>query len=230
MASSPKENRKKTSGDDFAGDIAGDMPDEDAEGEGTRGLNQRDEGFPGGLLSASCLLPGEKEATADGGEGTQLAELLFFAYRAFVAQPDEILADYNFGRAHHRVLHFVVRSPGLQINELLDILGITKQSLGRVLRQLVETGFITQAEGRDDRRVRLLYPTPEAIKLVARLSALQSRMITEALDKCPDEAKKHVCQFLANMLPDAQKEILDAWRTRKKSPLILPGKGEDQTG
>jgi hypothetical protein len=79
-------------------------------------------------------------------------ELLFFAYRDFVSDPDRILTDYGFGRAHHRVLHFVNRQPGLTIAELLDILRITKQSLNRVLKELVEKGFIEQRPGVQDRR------------------------------------------------------------------------------
>ena len=83
-------------------------------------------------------------------------ELLFFAYRDFTAEPDAILAEYGFGRAHHRVVHFVGRHPQMTVGELLAILRITKQSLGRVLGQLVRQGFIAQHRGPDDRRQRLL--------------------------------------------------------------------------
>jgi DNA-binding MarR family transcriptional regulator len=77
----------------------------------------------------------------------ELIELLFFAYRDFVSDPDKILKDYGFGRAHHRVIHFVGRHPGICVAELLDILRITKQSLGRVLRQLIDTGHVPQQVG-----------------------------------------------------------------------------------
>src|SRR6266446_8160438 len=90
-----------------------------------------------------------------------LIELLFFAYRDFVGDADEILAKFGFGRAHHRVLHFVNRNPGMKVAELLDILKITKQSLARVLRQLIQEGYILQREGANDRRQRLLYVTPK---------------------------------------------------------------------
>src|SRR5262249_42220475 len=83
-------------------------------------------------------------------------ELLFFAYRDFTGDPDAILAEYGFGRAPHRVLHFVNRNPGLRVANLLEILKITKQSLARVLKQLVGEGFITQKAGAEDRRERLL--------------------------------------------------------------------------
>src|SRR5216683_5518167 len=83
-------------------------------------------------------------------------ELLFFAYRDFTAEPDAILAQYDFGRAHHRVIHFVVRHPRMTVGELLAILRITKQSLSRVLSQLVRQGFIIQRSGSQDRRQRLL--------------------------------------------------------------------------
>ena len=86
-------------------------------------------------------------------------ELLFFAYRDFIGDPDDVLAKFGFGRAHHRVLHFVNRNPGMKVAELLDILKITKQSLGRVLKQLIDQGYVVQKEGANDRRQRLLYVT-----------------------------------------------------------------------
>src|ERR671922_1607060 len=84
-------------------------------------------------------------------------ELLFFAYRDFTAEPDAVLAEFNFGRAHHRVLHFVNRRPGLRVADLLDILKITKQSLARVLKQLVDQGFVVQHAGEADRREGRLF-------------------------------------------------------------------------
>src|SRR5271166_5197213 len=88
-----------------------------------------------------------------------LIELLFFAYRDFVSDPDQLLDKLGFGRAHHRVLHFVNRNPGMKVAELLDVLKITKQSLGRVLKQLIDEGYVVQKEG-PDRRQRLLYVSP----------------------------------------------------------------------
>src|SRR5436309_8934357 len=100
-------------------------------------------------------------------------ELLFFAYRDFTAEPDAILAEYGFGRAHHRVVHFVGRHPQMTVGELLGILRITKQSLSRVLGQLVRQGFIAQRRGPDDRRQRLLELTDSGRKLERLLSAPQ---------------------------------------------------------
>ena len=88
-----------------------------------------------------------------------LIELLFFAYRDFISDPDAILGPIGFGRAHHRVVHFVNRRPGLTVAELLDVLKITKQSLARVLKQLIDTGYIVQVTGPTDRRQRQLYAT-----------------------------------------------------------------------
>ncbi len=84
----------------------------------------------------------------------RLIELFFFAYREFTGDADSILERYGFGRAHHRILHFVNRDPGMTIAEILDLLEITKQSLSRVLRQLIDDGFIAQVQGTDDRRQR----------------------------------------------------------------------------
>src|ERR671921_1939591 len=110
-----------------------------------------------------------------------LIELFFFAYRDFVSDPDRILAEYGFGRAHHRVLHFVDRQPGLTIAELLDILRITKQSLNRVLKELIEKGFIEQRPGTSDRRQRLLFTTGLGHQLALRLAKLQTQRIMRAL-------------------------------------------------
>src|SRR4030088_1899407 len=89
----------------------------------------------------------------------ELIELLFFPFRDFVGDPDHVLANIAFGRAHHRVLHFVNRNPGMKVAELLDILKITKQSLGRVLKQLIDPGYVEKEEGAKDRRHRLLSVT-----------------------------------------------------------------------
>jgi DNA-binding MarR family transcriptional regulator len=107
-------------------------------------------------------------------------ELLFFAYRDFTAEPDEMLAEYAFGRAHHRVIYFVGRHPGLSVSELLGILKITKQSLSRVLSQLVEQGFIVQRAGAADRRRRLLELTERGVELERRLSENQRQRIARA--------------------------------------------------
>ena len=107
-------------------------------------------------------------------------ELLFYAYRDFTAEPDVILAEYGFGRAHHRVIHFVGRHPEMTVTELLGILKITKQSLSRVLSQLVRQGFVTQRAGERDRRQRLLELTAKGIELERRLSENQRVRVANA--------------------------------------------------
>ncbi len=111
----------------------------------------------------------------------QLVELLFFAYRDFVSDPDAILGRIGFGRAHHRVVHFVGRSPGMPVAELLAILKITKQSLGRVLRELIVKGYVRQEEGAVDRRQRLLYLTPKGHELKLQLISPQIDRFRRAL-------------------------------------------------
>ena len=107
-------------------------------------------------------------------------ELLFYAYRDFTAEPDAMLARYNFGRAHHRVIYFVGRYPEMTVTELLGILRITKQSLSRVLGQLVRQGFIVQKPGPRDRRQRLLQLTPKGVELERELSENQRRRVAKA--------------------------------------------------
>ncbi|MEM9279975.1 MAG: MarR family transcriptional regulator [Pseudomonadota bacterium] len=127
-------------------------------------------------------------------------ELLFFAYRDFVSDPDKRLSNYNFGRAHHRVLYFVNRSPGMTVAELLDILRITKQSLGRVLKQLIESGHIVQTEGATDRRKRLLFPTSKGRELILELSEPQSERLGKALQSLDENERATVVAFLKGMI------------------------------
>src|SRR5712691_6210810 len=115
-------------------------------------------------------------------------ELLFFAYRDFTAEPDAILARYDFGRAHHRVVQFVGRHPQMTVGELLGILRITKQSLSRVLGQLVRQGFIVQHRGAQDRRLRLLELTTSGRELEHRLSELQRARVAAAFSKAGAQA------------------------------------------
>ena len=110
-----------------------------------------------------------------------MMELFFFAYRDFVKDADRLLEKYKFGRAHHRVLHFVDRRPGLPIAALLDILKITKQSLNRVLKQLLDGGFVEAREGANDRRQRLLYTSPKGAALARELARLQSARFVRVL-------------------------------------------------
>ena len=107
-------------------------------------------------------------------------DLLFFGYRDFTAGADQILAELGMGRAHHRVLHFVGRRPGITVGELLAILGITKQSLGRVLTRLIEEGYVAQSTGRSDRRQRLLTLTPKGEALERRLFERQRECVMRA--------------------------------------------------
>ncbi|CAA7616693.1 MarR family winged helix-turn-helix transcriptional regulator [Magnetospirillum sp. UT-4] len=118
----------------------------------------------------------------------QAIELLFFAYRDFTAEPDAILAEYGFGRAHHRVIYFVGRHPDMTVSDLLAILRITKQSLSRVLGQLVDEGFVTQRPGARDRRQRLLQLTEKGIELERQLTERQRARIARAYRDAGAEA------------------------------------------
>ena len=129
-----------------------------------------------------------------------IIELLFFAYRDFVGDPDEVLAKFGFGRAHHRVLHFVNRNPGMKVADLLDILNITKQSLGRVLKQLIDQGYVIQKEGAQDRRQRLLFVTPKGEALALRLATLQTQRITRAFGELGSGAHDAARRFLTAMI------------------------------
>ena len=136
----------------------------------------------------------------------ELIELLFFAYRDFVGDPDEVLGKLGFGRAHHRVLHFVNRNPGMKVADLLDILKITKQSLGRVLKQLVDQGYVVQKEGANDRRQRLLYVTPKGEALALKLAGLQMQRINRAFGELGPGAHEAARRFLTAMIDADNRE------------------------
>ncbi|MGB3445171.1 MAG: MarR family transcriptional regulator [Xanthobacteraceae bacterium] len=144
------------------------------------------------------------DGAATGSEGPPLRwdiiELLFFAYRDFVGDADHVLEAFGFGRAHHRVVHFVHRYPGLTVADLLGVLRITKQSLGRVLKQLLEEGYIVQRAGDQDRRQRLLFATAKGEALIAKLAGLQTDRITRAMRGLDASDAAAVSQFLRGMI------------------------------
>src|SRR5258708_3738430 len=140
-----------------------------------------------------------------------IIELLFFAYRDFVGDADHELEVFGFGRAHHRVMHFVYRYPGLKVADLLDVLRITKQSLGRVLKQLLDEDYIVQKTGNNDRRQRLLYATPKGEALVARLAGLQTDRINRATAELDTAGVETVRAFLRAMIDrDDPDKVLEA--------------------
>jgi DNA-binding MarR family transcriptional regulator len=140
-----------------------------------------------------------------------IIELLFFAYRDFVGDADHVLEEFGFGRAHHRVIHFVHRYPGLKVADLLDVLRITKQSLGRVLKQLLDEGYIVQKAGSRDRRERLLFATAKGEALVAKLAGLQTDRINGAIADLGPAGAETVRQFLRGMIDrDDPDKVLEA--------------------
>jgi DNA-binding MarR family transcriptional regulator len=140
-------------------------------------------------------------------------ELLFFAYRDFTREADTNLIEFGLGRAHHRVLHFVNRHPGLRVADLLDILKITKQSLARVLKQLVDEGWIVQMAGETDRRQRLLYATDKGAALSSRLDAMQMRRVAQALEAAGGN-QDVVARFLFAMITKEERAPVE---------MLLPG-------
>lgn len=135
--------------------------------------------------------------------------LFFFAYRDFTGDADALLERQGFGRAHHRVLYFVNLRPGMPVADLLDILKITKQSLARVLRQLIDNGYIEQRTGHADRRQRLLYATEQGRQFFAVLSATQASRIAESINALPPDAVRVIRHFLAGMVDPADRPLLD---------------------
>jgi DNA-binding MarR family transcriptional regulator len=135
--------------------------------------------------------------------------LFFFAYRDFVGDADALLERQGFGRAHHRVLYFVNLKPGMPVADLLGILKITKQSLARVLRQLIDNNYIEQRPGDVDRRQRLLYATDKGRAFFETLSATQTSRIDAAIAALPPEGKRTVLRFFVGMVEPADRSLLD---------------------
>jgi DNA-binding MarR family transcriptional regulator len=127
-------------------------------------------------------------------------EAMFFAYRGFTADPDRILENYSYGRAHHRAVHFINRFPGTTVNNLLAILGVTKQSLNRVLRALIEDGLVESRVGIRDKRERHLYLTPEGATLERELSEAQRGRMRAAYRRAGPEAVAGFRQVLEAMM------------------------------
>ena len=146
------------------------------------------------LKSADLETPWNEDDLREG------IELLFYAYRDFTAEPDAMLAKYGFGRAHHRVIYFVGRHPQMSVSELLGILRITKQSLARVLGQLVRQGFIVQQTGKSDRRQRLLQLTPTGVELERALSENQRNRVARAYSESGAHAVEGFCKVMLGIM------------------------------
>ncbi len=135
--------------------------------------------------------------------------LFFFAYRDFVGDADALLEKQGFGRAHHRVLYFVKLRPGMPVADLLDILKITKQSLARVLRQLIDNGYIAQQTGESDRRQRLLYATAKGQAYFQDLSQSQALRINKSLADLAPQDRETIKSFLIGMVDGDEHNMLD---------------------
>ncbi|MEQ9518063.1 MAG: MarR family transcriptional regulator [Parvibaculum sp.] len=144
--------------------------------------------------------PGKPDNLSEKKALIEAIELFFFAYRDFVSEPDAILDKDSWGRAHHRVVHFVGRHPGITVAELLSILRITKQSLARVLRQLIERGLIEQQTGTRDRRQRHLHLTSDGVDLERRLAVPQYDRVGMALEAAGPEAATVWRKVLLNII------------------------------
>lgn len=142
-------------------------------------------------------------------------EAMFFAYRGFTADPDRILAARGYGRAHHRALHFVGRSPGTTVGELLSVLGVTKQSLNRVLRTLVEDGLVESRVGLRDRRERNLALTPEGAALERSLSDAQRARMRAAFREAGPSAVSGFREVLEHMMDPESRRHFAALREER---------------
>ena len=143
-------------------------------------------------------------------------EAMFFVYRGFTADPDRILADMAYGRAHHRAIHFINRAPGTTVNNLLNILGVTKQSLNRVLRTLIADGLVQSKVGRNDKRERHLFLTDDGRKLEQELSDAQRARMRLAFRTAGPEAVAGFRTVLEAMMDPEMRQSFD--RLRESAP------------
>ena len=159
-----------------------------------------------GRMRGAGLTRGDQLLFLTDAQLRQGVELMFFAYRDMIADADRVLETRGYGRAHHRCLHFVWRRPGMSVSELLDTLKVTKQSLNRVLRQLVEDGMIDSKVGPSDRRQRLLTATPEGEALVRSLSDAQNARMRRVFMEAGAEAVQGFKTVLADMIDEDSRE------------------------
>jgi DNA-binding MarR family transcriptional regulator len=143
-------------------------------------------------------------------------ELLYFAYRDFTAEADAILVEHGFGRAHHRALHFVARNPGITIMDLLAVLKITKQSLGRVLKDLIDAGMVDRSQGASDRRYKHLSLTEKGIVLEKRLSSALKRAIAAAYRSAGPDAVQGFRQVLLGLVHKDTRTLMDTMARKRK--------------
>ena len=139
-------------------------------------------------------------------------EAMFFAYRGFTADPDRILAGMAYGRAHHRAIHFINRAPGTTVNNLLVLLGVTKQSLNRVLRTLIEDGLVESRVGVTDKRERNLYLTEAGQELERKLSDAQRARMRTAYRAAGPQAVAGFRQVLEAMMDPEMRRKYHALR------------------
>ncbi len=144
-------------------------------------------------------------------------DLLFFAYRDFTACADRILDEISLGRAHHRALHFIGRNPGLPVTDLLALLRITKQSLARVLGQLVEEGYVAQNPGRSDRRQRLLTLTEKGQALERRLFEQQRERLATAYREAGSAAVDGFRRVMRGIMDEAARDYIDGADTAARA-------------
>jgi DNA-binding MarR family transcriptional regulator len=151
----------------------------------------------------------------------QAIELLFFAYRDFTAEPDLLLAQQGMGRAHHRVIYFIGRHPGVTVSDLLAILGITKQSLARVLNQLIAEGFVTQNTGIRDRRQRLLELTAKGVALERTLTEKQRQRVARAYREAGPQAVEGFRRVMVELIDETDRR---RFVSRDSRPIRRDGK------
>ena len=166
------------------------------------GLAGPAEAPPAAGAAADCDLPPDYE----------LIELMFFAYRDLVCDADHLLENFGLGRAHHRVLHFVNRRPGLTIAELLDILKITKQSLNRVLKDLLDQDYVVSRPGPTDRRQRRLFPTQRGEALALDVAQVQSKRFASVFAHLPDNGRASARAFLRAIIAAGERDKAAALR------------------
>lgn len=174
---------------------------------------------------------GARQAASGAGpdfELVTLVEYLFFAYRDFTGDADDLLHDIGYGRAHHRVVHFVARHPGVRVADLLEILRITKQSLARVLKQLIDDQYIEQQSGTSDRRERHLYLTQKGLNLADKLTKLQCARISHALEMIKPADQSVVKGFLEAMISEKDRpSVIDLVDKANRNELSNSGKSSN---
>jgi DNA-binding MarR family transcriptional regulator len=155
----------------------------------------------------------------------QAQDMFFLAWRDFAGCVDPVLAAHGLGRAHHRAMHFIARDPGLPVGDLLTALGVTKQSLARVLAPLIAQDLVRQSVGRSDRRQRLLTLTEAGTALERQMFERQRELLLVAYREAGGAAVDGFRRVMRGVMGQPARALLEPGVPATGGAMLPPASG-----